>query len=219
MRPKIIPTEKACRSCSQTLPASQFYPVQSNKDGLMHCCKDCARAASDAWKRTENGHRSGAQYRAEHRELCNARVADWAARNPDRKRATNEAWLAENIERKRKTNREWQIANPDKECAKQAKRRAARMQACPPWADLGEIGKIYAEAQRLSRETGIKHHVDHIYPLQSKVMCGLHIARNLQVLPDVVNWKKHNHIIEMDEMPRCCAWPPNVQFERAMERQ
>lgn len=90
------------------------------------------------------------------------------------------------------------------------------MTACPPWADLEAIDKIYSEAKRLSRETGIKHHVDHIYPLQSKVMCGLHIAMNLQVLPDVVNWKKHNHIIEMDEAPRCCAWPSIVEFENRL---
>jgi hypothetical protein len=132
------------------------------------------------------------EYRAKNKDECNKRVAEWAKKNTDRKRRNNEIWRQKNLERRTETNRKWSIANRDKECARAARYRAAKMQACPAWADLKEIGRIYAEAQRISRETGIPHHVDHIYPLQSKWVCGLHVPLNLQIIPGSENMSKSN---------------------------
>lgn len=78
------------------------------------------------------------------------------------------------------------------ENAKVAQRRARRMMATPAWVDGDAILAFYAEANRLSIETGTVHHVDHIVPLTSKLVCGLHCEHNLQVLPGVENLRKHN---------------------------
>lgn len=80
----------------------------------------------------------------------------------------------------------------DSERAKVAMRRAMRLQATPAWADGDAILAFYAEANRLSIETGIVHHVDHMVPLTSKHVCGLHCEFNLQVLPGIENLRKHN---------------------------
>jgi hypothetical protein len=42
---------------------------------------------------------------------------------------------------------------------------------------------MYLEAQRLTKETGIPHEVDHIYPLQGKNYRGKHTPENLQIVP------------------------------------
>lgn len=73
------------------------------------------------------------------------------------------------------------------------KRRAAKLQRTPPWADLDSMRAIYAEANRLTQETGIPHHVDHVIPLQGKLVSGLHVHNNLQILTGSENSKKRNH--------------------------
>lgn len=81
---------------------------------------------------------------------------------------------------------------PDAEAAKVAKRRAARINATPAWADGVKMLAIYAECRRISISTGVVHHVDHIVPLESDLVCGLHCEANLQILTGAENLKKHN---------------------------
>jgi predicted Fe-S protein YdhL (DUF1289 family) len=77
---------------------------------------------------------------------------------------------------------------------KDAKKRryAMQMQASPEWRGKAEIRAIYAEAKRKTKETGIEHHVDHIYPLQGVISCGLHVPHNLRVIPKLENCTKSN---------------------------
>ena len=73
-----------------------------------------------------------------------------------------------------------------------AKRRSAELLRIPKWADHWAIVQVYAEARKLTRSTGVTHHVDHIIPLQGKMVSGLHVADNLQVLPGTDNIRKGN---------------------------
>jgi hypothetical protein len=89
----------------------------------------------------------------------------------------------------------WAIANPGKKNAETAKRRAAKKQAMPPWANPRELQAVYIECRRMTAETGIPHHVDHIHPLQSEEVCGLHVPWNLQIIPAAENARKSNKMI------------------------
>ena len=66
----------------------------------------------------------------------------------------------------------------------------------PGWADFEEIRAIYAEARRLTRETGIRYEVDHIVSLVEKnesgehIACGLHTPDNLRIVPRAENRAK-----------------------------
>jgi len=69
--------------------------------------------------------------------------------------------------------------------AKAAKRRATKVQATPNWGNLIAIKEIY-------RTCPEGYHVDHIVPLQNKLVCGLHCEFNLQHLPIKENLSKGN---------------------------
>lgn len=71
--------------------------------------------------------------------------------------------------------------------------RAKTMGRMPAWADKKAIKAIYAEATRLTLETGVLHQVDHIIPITSPYVSGLHVAENLQVLTRKANAEKHNY--------------------------
>lgn len=78
--------------------------------------------------------------------------------------------------------------------ARDAKRRAAQLMATPAWADHAKIRDVYAEAARKTRETGIKHEVDHVFPLKGRMVSGLHVHFNLRVIPMLDNRRKFNSV-------------------------
>jgi hypothetical protein len=71
--------------------------------------------------------------------------------------------------------------------AKDAKRRAIELLALPLWADLTDIKDVYEEAKYFG------YQVDHIIPLQNKLVCGLHVRDNLQLLSERENKSKGNY--------------------------
>lgn len=79
-----------------------------------------------------------------------------------------------------------------------AKRRAARIKRTPKWLtkdDLWLIKQAYELAALRTKQFGFKWHVDHIIPLQGKLVSGLHVIENLQVIPGTENIKKYNKVI------------------------
>lgn len=65
----------------------------------------------------------------------------------------------------------------------------------PAWItqkDIDEMIAFYVKASEITKETGIKHEVDHIYPLQGKIVSGLHVPSNLRIITRSDNRKKSN---------------------------
>jgi hypothetical protein len=76
-------------------------------------------------------------------------------------------------------------------------RRALMVLAYPLWADKTKIRAIYQEARaRIEKDGPRSWHVDHIVPLNSRHVCGLHVHYNLRVIPARANLKKHNYFDE-----------------------
>lgn len=105
-------------------------------------------------------------------------------------------WLRKNRERLREKKRLSYQKNKSGYFARAVKRKAALLQRIPVWADFMLIDNIYKERQRISQETGIIHHVDHIIPLNGKNVSGLHVHNNLRVVPAEINLSKNAKLIE-----------------------
>lgn len=87
----------------------------------------------------------------------------------------------------------------DKIASKTAKKRASKKQATPTWLTKEhheEIQEFYTLSKELSwLFEGEVLHVDHIIPLCSDIVCGLHVPWNLQLLPAKLNLKKSNKLL------------------------
>jgi len=85
----------------------------------------------------------------------------------------------------RETLKKWRKANPGKARADNAKRRAAKLQRTPSWADLKAIKLFYENCPKGKV-------VDHDIPLQGENVSGLHLLENLRYLTPTENSSKHN---------------------------
>lgn len=80
--------------------------------------------------------------------------------------------------------------NPQKEIhANNIRRRRVHELQTPKWANIPAIIKFYND-----RPLGM--HVDHIYPLNSDWVCGLHVVENMQYLTIEENLSKNNKNID-----------------------
>jgi hypothetical protein len=170
---------KKCSKCDLPKDRAEFYKDKRASDGLASSCKACHKLALKSWA-------------GRNREKLMSASKRWRNRNPDKVRAGLAAWAEKNRERKSELQSQYAKRHPHKINALIAKRKAAKLQATPLWANDTEIRRQYELAKRLWAETGVEHHVDHIVPLQSALVCGLHVESNLQVLTAFDNLSKNN---------------------------
>lgn len=180
--------KKPCSKCGEVKPTGEFY-VRNGKP--IAACKVCTLAKNKVYQK-ENIQKVAAINQAwaeANRDKSNAMKKAWAQRNP----GYIKGWRTENHAAIIVYNNAWNKAHPEVTTAKLAKHRASKIQATPKWADQTAITSIYSEASRLTKETGIKHHVDHIVPLRGKKVSGLHVEFNLRAIPATENLRKSNH--------------------------
>lgn len=147
---------------------------------------DRVREQKKAWRQRNP------EYRAPHNpEARLARIAAYAA-NPDPIKQRVKAYQEANREKITAWFAAHHKAHPERGRANNAKRKAAKKRATPSWADLDEIKAMYELCVHVEYLTGVPHHVDHIVPLRGKLVSGLHVANNLQILTATENIKKGN---------------------------
>jgi hypothetical protein len=110
----------------------------------------------------------------------------------ERRRARDRERYHADPEKIKENWQNWADRNREKVNAEAARYKADKLQATPAWADRNAITAVYAEADKLTRETGIPHQVDHLVPLRSKLVCGLHVPANLRAIPGAENSSKNN---------------------------
>jgi len=163
------------------------------------------------YKEDEDFRKRQRAYRKKYQVLNSKKLSEisrkWAIENPEKdkevkrqaylknkaeyiKRASE--WSQNNKEKCREVRKKWKMNNPFFVALDHAKRRSLEIMAIPKWADKNKIKQIYKEAHKKGMD------VDHIIPLRSKYVCGLHVENNLQLLTPQENWKKGNRLPKED---------------------
>jgi hypothetical protein len=104
-------------------------------------------------------------------------------------------WEEQNKERSRNHKNSWVRRNLSKVLATTRKYQANKKQRIPNWVskeDLWLLKEAYDLCKLRSEMTNIKHNVDHIVPLQGETVSGFHCIENIQIIPQVDNFRKHN---------------------------
>jgi len=133
--------------------------------------------------------------------------AEWYKNNKEKVRAQTKAWAEANPERVKEIQKEsclrtgcakeWKAANKPKLAAYSARRRAVQLNATPAWLtddDHWLAEEFYQHRDLKSKLTGVVHEVDHIVPLISARVCGLHAWWNLRVITASANRSKGNKL-------------------------
>lgn len=196
---------KICRKCGETKPVDAFFKQKAAKDGLQYRCRECARLAPRADPTNYNAkyyqanrdrilEKKRAQALADPNRI-RQRQAKWRAENPGKAAAKRVRWYRQNADRARELSRNWKKNNPWYNTVMHAQRRAARLRASVAWADRRAMAAIYREARRRTEMFDAPYHVDHVIPLISPDVCGLHCEANLQILSAGRNLSKKNKLL------------------------
>jgi hypothetical protein len=163
-------------------------------------------AFKDKNKQKEYAH----QYWLDNKASESARIKAWKVANKEKLKKQAKEYNEKNKEKIKVQKQEYYVKTKTRfvEYAKQyasknphiinkaaAKRKAAKLDRTPLWLtedDLWIINEMYELAAMRTNLHGFSWHVDHIIPLQGKLVSGLHIPKNLQVIPATVNHTKNN---------------------------
>lgn len=217
---------KDCNKCGKSWPLSDYYKCAIVKSGISGTCKTCAKKDASEWYRA-NAAKVLAQKAAERQadplkfrrqsrrqywanpEKYRALAREFSLANKERYSAMAKAKYAANRDAVRASVQEWRRRNPQKVrdysgqykeknlprlVAINAARRARQALATPAWGAQESMLLLYQKAA----EWGMT--VDHIVPISSKLVCGLHVHANLQLIRMEHNSSKGNrHWPDMPE--------------------
>ena len=117
---------------------------EANPERFKAAIEKCKAAKPEKYKQLQRA------YYLKYKEHSNAVSAAWREANQEKNDALVREWVKKHPERRREIANNWRKRNPDKVNAVYARRRAAKKNAVPKWANQFFISEIYDLARRRS---------------------------------------------------------------------
>ncbi len=170
-----------CTKCGIEKPKSEYGVDRRNTiKGIRADCKLCTSAATKAWRE-----------RVGYVDKDKGRGLAWRNKNLEHCRKQERQRRKDNPEIAKRATRKWRAENGTEATSRY---RARKYRAIPKWADMNKIKTVYLKAKQFG------FHVDHIVPLCSSLVSGLHVWDNLQLLDKSLNSTKKN--LSWPDMPQ-----------------
>lgn len=185
-------TTRCCGQCGIEKPATDFY--RRTNGTLRRECKSCRLQSQAQYVRRNADAVSSYKKRwnlENHARLSEAKREKY---QQDSQRAKERAaqYAKAHPERVKSYKKKWKQDNPQAVREYTFLRTRTKRIATPRWANRAAMLSLYRAARELTKSTGVEHHVDHIVPLRSLAVCGLHCEQNMQVLDAFSNQSKLN---------------------------
>jgi len=190
---------KICTKCHTEKSHNEFHKQKNGKNGLRAECKACRIIEKSEYmaKNKEKIFKNNQKYREANKAELSSKKKLWYETNKSDYLDGRKKYREVNKKLIKESNKIYLKKYPEKRRAIEAKRRAKEFLCTPPWynSQKKDIEELYKKARLLSKQTGVKHHVDHIFPLNPQNITdsvGLHVLANLQILTEVENLRKSN---------------------------
>ena len=163
---------------------------EANKEKVRAYLKAYREANKDKIKVTKK-----AYHKANKDKICR-KVSAYYNANKDKHKATIKAYREANKEKVAATKKAWAVANADKVTAKVSRRKALKLKLIPKHLKNCPVEKqrvldIFKLCRLISMATGVKHHVDHMWPVSDG---GPEWSGNLQIITAHENMSKHKSV-------------------------
>lgn len=157
-------------------------------------CIECHNEYTKRWNKEnpKNRAKTSKKHRLKNKKKYLEYGKKWRNQNRDKVREQGRLQYENNKESRRASRARWGKANRAYLSAREMARYARKRSATPKWANIEAMTAFYEQAQLFTNLTGIKYQVDHVIPLQSPYVCGLHCEDNLAVITADENVKKGN---------------------------
>lgn len=189
-----VDTIKVCGKCKEPKPLYQFNKNKNRPDGKAWDCKECNRKRCLARfvELPEKYKEASRKNYIDNKDRYLSAAKTWSEKNKEKRSDISRQYVLKNPKQRYETSKKHRLNNPGMYAAHFKLRQQRKNMALSGWANLVAMEAIYIECARITKETGIKHHVDHFYPLKSDIVCGLHNEFNLRIIPAKDNLSKGN---------------------------
>lgn len=190
--------ERRCVKCKKVKNKSEFHKSKSLSGGIHYTCIPC---------RNESRRKTNRSFIADNtpcgKIYCQACATTKDANEDnfyksklragskvltciDCRRSQNNKNAKLKKEMQSRRHEKWRAKNAGHVRSESKKRKLKVKQATPPWFESKNVETVYIKAVEFGFD------VDHIVPITSDIVCGLHCHDNLQLLHKSINCSKKN---------------------------